>query len=103
MWKVKNASSNQSGESAENSLESVGIVCNRNVVPKDEETPGKVSGIRLGSGAVSARGMETEQMVEIVELIDHTLLNQANQEVLDRVAGKVLKLCRTFPVNGFAV
>ena len=88
-----------SGKAAENSLESVGIVLNRNVVPEDEKKPGKVSGIRLGSGAVSARGMAEPQMQQIVELMDATMMNRAKEEVLMVVQDEVLSLCRAFPVN----
>jgi glycine hydroxymethyltransferase len=88
-----------SGKAAENCLESVGIVLNRNVVPKDEKKPGKVSGIRLGSGAVSARGMAEAQIRQIVELMDVTMMNQTKKEVLLEVHDEVSRLCRAFPVN----
>ncbi|MCK5097088.1 MAG: serine hydroxymethyltransferase, partial [Desulfobacteraceae bacterium] len=88
-----------SGQSAEDCLESAGIILNRNVVPQDENNPGKVSGIRLGSGAVSARGMGELQIRKIIELMDMAMMNQANKEVLKKVKNSVLKLCRAFPVN----
>ncbi|MCD4743657.1 MAG: serine hydroxymethyltransferase [Desulfobacteraceae bacterium] len=88
-----------SGKSAENCLESAGIVLNRNVVPQDEKNPGRVSGIRLGSGAVSARGMGESQIREIVELMDMAMMNQASQEVIKKVKSSVLKLCKAFPIN----
>ena len=72
---------------------------NRNVVPNDEKKPGKVSGIRLGSGAVSARGMAEPQMQQIVELMDATMMNRAKEEVLMEVQDEVAGLCRAFPVN----
>lgn len=90
-----------SGKLAENSLESVGIVLNRNVIPEDEKNPGEVSGIRIGSGAVTTRGMTYLQMLEIVELIDVTIMNKSNRESLRKVAGKVSRLCNEFPVNRF--
>ena len=88
-----------SGKLAEICLESVGIVLNRNVIPEDEKKVGEVSGIRIGSGAVTTRGMASLQMLEIVELIDVTIMNQSNKEALRDVAGKVLRLCNEFPVN----
>ncbi len=91
-----------SGKSAEECLESVGIVMNRNVVPEDEKNPGKVSGIRLGSGAVSARGLGESQILKIVELMDMTMMNQEKKEVLEEVRVEVSKLCQAFPVNGSA-
>ncbi|MBC2704472.1 serine hydroxymethyltransferase [Desulfobacula sp.] len=91
-----------SGKSAEDCLESAGIILNRNVVPKDETTLGKVSGIRLGSGAVSARGMGEPQIRKIVELMDMAMMNPAKKAVVKEVRNRVLKLCREFPVNRFA-
>jgi glycine hydroxymethyltransferase len=88
-----------SGKTAENCLESVGIVMNRNVVPEDEKNPRKVSGIRLGSGAISARGLGEPQVLKIVELMDITMMNQERQELLEEVKSEVSKLCRAFPVN----
>ena len=87
------------GKSAENRLESAGIILNRNVVPGDAENPGKISGIRIGSGAVSARGMAKSQMYQIVELMDVTMVNQPQKEVLQKVKEEVLSLCKSFPVN----
>ena len=88
-----------SGKSAEDCLESAGIILNRNVVPQDENNPGKVSGIRLGSGAVSARGMGEPQIRMIIELMDMAMMNQTKQEVIKEIKNRVLKLCREFPVN----
>lgn len=88
-----------SGKDAENSLESVGIVLNRNVVPKDAEQPGKVSGIRLGTGALSARGMAAPEMRRIVELMDAILMNPKEKQVVKGVQDEVSRLCRAFPVH----
>ena len=87
------------GKAAENCLEAVGIVLNRNVIPADEQQPGRVSGIRLGSGAVSARGMGDREMEQIVDLIDRVLLDQENPQLLEEVRGEVERLCRAFPIN----
>jgi glycine hydroxymethyltransferase len=88
-----------SGKLAENCLESVGIALNRNVVPEDENTPGQVSGIRLGSGAVSARGMAAPEMQKIVELMDTAMMNQENKKIINKTADEILELCKAFPVN----
>ncbi|RLC03460.1 MAG: serine hydroxymethyltransferase [Deltaproteobacteria bacterium] len=87
-----------SGKSAEDCLEIVGIILNRNVVPQDEKNQGKVSGIRLGSGAVSARGMGEPEMQKIIELMDMALMNRKRKEIIIQVKDLVLKLCRAFPV-----
>jgi len=88
-----------SGRQAEAVLESIGIILNRNVVPKDENAPGKVSGIRLGSAAVSVRGMGEVQMREIAELMDMALMNPTNTAVINQAKERVLALCRKFPIN----
>ena len=70
-------------------------------MPQDEGNPGKVSGIRLGSGVVSARGMGEPQVREIIELMDMAMMKQTSKEVLKEVRTKVLKLCQAFPINSF--
>ena len=87
------------GKSAENCLESVGIILNRNVVPHDAKNPGKVSGIRIGSGALSARGMGEPQMLQIVDFMDSTMMNHAKEELLSKIKNKVVKLCQEFPIK----
>ena len=88
-----------SGKFAEDCLESAGIILNRNVVPQDENNPGKVSGIRLGSGAISARGMGEPQIHEIIELMDMAMMNPTRKQVVRQVKNLVLKLCLAFPIN----
>ncbi|NOX32881.1 MAG: serine hydroxymethyltransferase [Deltaproteobacteria bacterium] len=88
------------GKSAENCLESVGIILNRNMVPEDAKKTGKVSGIRIGNGAVSARGMGKSHMRQIVDLIDIALMSPAKKDMLTEVKDGVLKLCQAFPING---
>ena len=86
------------GHSAEKLLESVGIITNRNVIPSDSNSSGKVSGIRLGSSAVTTRGMGKPEIVKVAELIDAAIVNHDNENVLDRVSKEVLELCKRFPV-----
>lgn len=91
-----------SGKTAENSLESIGIILNRNVVPEDAKNPGKVSGIRIGAGAISARGIEPSDARRIVDLMDDVMMNHTEKEVLERTRNQVLELCHAFPINGMA-
>lgn len=88
------------GKIAEHCLESVGIILNRNVVPEDEGRPGKASGVRLGSGALAARGMTELQMQEIAELMDIAMSNHTSKVMLKKVSDEVSRLCEKFPVNG---
>lgn len=90
-----------SGAEAERLLESSGIVANRNVIPGDAEHPGKVSGLRLGTSAVSARGMGRSEMAGIAGLIHGAIESQGGEETLASIRRAVRELCTAFPVyNG---
>jgi glycine hydroxymethyltransferase len=86
------------GNIAESVLESVGITVNRNVIPYDPEHPGVTSGIRIGSPAITARGMREPEVLRIADLVDTAILNRDRAEVLNRVSQDVAELCRKFPV-----
>ena len=88
------------GLQAEQALESVGVIANRNVIPFDPEGPGVTSGLRLGLSAVSARGMGRPEMVQIVELMDTAMHCAGNPRKLGRVAQDVSVLSRRFPITG---
>jgi len=90
---------NISGKTAEQALERVGIVINRNVVPADAGHPGQVSGIRIGSGAISARGMDIPQSRQLVEWMDIIMMNPNDSAIAARVSADVISLCNTFPLN----
>lgn len=85
------------GKPAEETLESVGIVVNRNVIPFDPENPNITSGLRIGLSAVTARGMKKPEILHIVDLIDRALKGRNDQQVLDQVFDEVLSLCKRFP------
>lgn len=86
------------GNAAEKFLEFVGVIANRNVIPIDSDSPGTVSGLRLGSSAVTSRGMGKPEIVKIADLIDAAMVNHENKDVLDRVSKEVFELCKKFPV-----
>jgi glycine hydroxymethyltransferase len=83
---------------AEKTLESVGIIVNRNVIPGDPQRPDITSGIRVGSPAITTRGMATQEVAHIVNLMDTAMLNSKNHDVLGKVSREVADLCRKFPV-----
>ncbi len=87
-----------SGDCAEKALESAGIILNRNVIPQDADTPGRVSGLRIGSAGVSARGMGKAEMVQICDLMDRVLNAPSRPETIEAVNHSVQQLCRQFPV-----
>jgi glycine hydroxymethyltransferase len=86
------------GDLAEQALESVGIILNRNVIPGDPEKSDVTSGIRVGSSGISARGMGPEEVAQIVELMDTAMVNLNRRDFFERVSQEVVDLCRRFPV-----
>jgi len=84
------------GNVAEETLESVGILTNKNVIPYDPEKPAIGSGLRLGTSAISSRGMGRPEVVKIAGLIDGALLNRDKKNILDRVTREVSHLCKGF-------
>ncbi|MCS6965296.1 MAG: serine hydroxymethyltransferase [Candidatus Kapabacteria bacterium] len=86
------------GKQAEQALDAAGITCNKNAVPDDPQPPLITSGIRLGTPAVTTRGMGVEEMELIAELIDRVLSNIGNEDVIAAVRREVAELCRRFPV-----
>ena len=87
-----------SGAQAEKVLESVGLVLNRNVVSHDALHPGSVSGLRLGTGAVTARGMGEPEIGQIADWIDQALTRPEHRATTDRIREEVKALCARFPV-----
>jgi glycine hydroxymethyltransferase len=90
---------NISGKVAEQSLERVGIVINRNVVPADADQPGKVSGIRLGTGAISARDMGADEVQQLVGWMDRIMAHPEDAAIAGKVRDDVTGLCSRFPLN----
>jgi len=86
------------GADAERVLGEVGIVVNKNTVPFDKKGPKVTSGIRLGTPALSTRGMGVEAMETIAELIKMVLDKPTSQSVLKRARKVVSELCIAYPV-----
>jgi glycine hydroxymethyltransferase len=86
------------GKVAETVLDQVGITVNKNTIPFDPEKPTVTSGIRIGTPALTTRGMKEEQMKEIADLIAETLHNVEDEKVKQRVREKVSELCQQFPL-----
>lgn len=95
---VKTDSVNLSGKEAEHALEMAGITCNKNMVPNDKRSPFVTSGVRLGTPAITTRGLREEHMVLLAGWINEALRNSTNETVLNNIKAEVLKLCRDFPV-----
>lgn len=86
------------GKDAERILGSVNITVNKNTIPFDPEKPFIASGIRLGTPALTTRGMGEEEMELVGKLIAKVLKNPNNNEVLDEVRKEVKELCERFPL-----
>jgi glycine hydroxymethyltransferase len=81
-------------------LESVGIVANRNVIPFDPQPPKICGGLRLGTPAVTSRGMGKNEMKAIASWIVSVIANIGDRQVLDQIKDEVSQMCLSYPVPG---
>jgi glycine hydroxymethyltransferase len=89
---------NISGKKAENALERAGITVNKNMVPFDTKSPFVTSGIRIGTPAVTTRGMKENEMIRIAEIINTAISNADDESKLDSLLKDVKELCSGFPL-----
>ena len=87
-----------SGKKAENILEIAGIAVNKNMVPYDERSPMITSGIRIGTPAITTRGMGKEEMYNIVENIDRVIQSPDDKSIASSVREEIKEMCKRFPV-----
>ena len=88
------------GRQAEDSLGKANIVVNRNAIPFDTKPPRQASGIRLGTAAITSRGMDTKQIQTIGNLILQLLNNMDNVSTQKQVKQEVLQMTKVYPVPG---
>jgi glycine hydroxymethyltransferase len=91
-------SKNITGKIAEDALDKAGITVNKNAVPYDDKSALITSGIRIGTAAVTTRGMKEHAMDEIAELIDRVITNAADAAVIVRVRDEVKSLTSHYPL-----
>ncbi len=91
---------NVTGKDAEAALDQAGITVNKNAIPFDEKPPAVASGIRLGTPAVTTRGMKEREMKVIAEAIHHVTSHPGDEAVLRETRKKMKQLCRRFPFKG---
>ncbi len=91
-------SKNVTGKDAQEALDESGITVNKNAVPFDDKSPLITSGIRIGTPALTTRGMKEKEMGIIGELIDEVIVNIGKKDVYQSEARKVEELCAGFPL-----
>ena len=89
---------NITGKKAEKRLEIAGITVNKNMVPFDQNSPFVTSGIRIGTPAITTRGMGIDQIKIIASLIDKSLKNIDDISFLEKIKEEVSDLCKSFPI-----
>ncbi len=86
------------GKEVQNALDSAGITVNKNTIPYEPGSPFHPSGLRLGTPAVTTRGMKESEMKEIAKGIATVIDDYENNEVLEKVKNNILELCKQFPL-----
>jgi glycine hydroxymethyltransferase len=89
---------NLTGKAVEQALEKAGITVNKNTVPFDPQKPFITSGIRMGTPALTTRGMKEPEMEKIASLIDKVISNLGDEAVYAQVKQEVVELCGKFPL-----
>lgn len=92
---------NITGKQVENTLVKADITINKNMVPFDSRTPFTTSGIRVGTPAITTRGMKEEHIGLIVEMVDDVIMNIENDTVINNVRQKVNELMQKFPMFAY--
>ncbi len=87
-----------SGKEAEHALEEAGITVNKNTVPGETRSPFVTSGLRIGTPALTTRGMTEQDMEQIAAWIMRILNNPTDEELIRTVRGEVTELCQTYPL-----
>ena len=92
---------NLNGKVAQNALDAANITTNKNTVPGESRSPFKASGIRLGTPAVTSRGMKEEDMVKVAEFIDRAVAVREDEAALRAIGEEVKEFMTKFPMPQF--
>jgi glycine hydroxymethyltransferase len=87
-----------SGKDAEHALDKAGITVNKNTVPNETKSPFVTSGVRIGSPALTTRGMKEDQMKQIAKWIGKVVSNWSDEKTLTEIRNQVRELCQQFPI-----
>lgn len=86
------------GKEAENVLDQISITVNKNTIPRDDESPFKTSGIRLGAPAMTTRGLKEEEFRQIGKIIAKCLKNKDDHQLLENLKKEVLDITKKYPI-----
>lgn len=90
---------NLSGKEAEHVLDSICITVNKNTIPFDTETPNVTSGLRIGTPAMTTRGLKENDFIQITDIIVNALKNSGNKKMLNQLKKEVLEITKKFPLK----
>lgn len=86
------------GMEAEKLLDDIHITINKNTIPNETEPPFRTSGIRLGTAAMTTRGLKEKEFIEIGKIISECLKNKVDEEIMKKLSQRVLELTKQFPI-----
>jgi glycine hydroxymethyltransferase len=86
------------GSDVEKALEKAGIIANKNGVPNDTRPPKVTSGVRLGTPAVTTRGLKENDLITVAEFIDRAIVGKDDAATLSKIRGEVAEFCKRFPM-----
>ncbi len=89
------------GKDAEDALVKADITCNKNMVPFDDQPPMVTSGIRLGTPAITTRGLKEDEIRRIVEMMDEVLMNKDDEQKIEEVREKVNSMMKEYPLFAY--
>lgn len=90
---------NLSGKEAEHILDSICITVNKNTIPFDTETPNVTSGLRIGTPAMTTRGLKEPEFIQITDIIVNALRNPNDKKILSQLKKEVLEITKKFPLK----
>ena len=95
---LRTRDANLTGADAEKWLESAGIICNKNGIPNDPRPPMVTSGLRLGTPALTTRGLKEPEMAKVAEWLDRVMGAKGDAATCATVAGEIRDFCASFPL-----
>jgi glycine hydroxymethyltransferase len=86
------------GADAEKAMEAAGMIANKNAIYNDPRPPKLTSGVRLGTPAVTTRGLKETDMAAVADLLDRALMSKDHPEGLAKIRAEVAEFCKRFPM-----